>query len=92
MCSLFLSRREWKNHLFFDTNTEEIFYKNERFSVCDILEIKDELYPKLYRMYITLPDRTIICNFSRFAYNMKYFRIFLESHEIELQEEQETWH
>ena len=90
--TLFFSYREWKNHLYFDTQTEEIFCRNEKFSVYDILEIKDQLYYKSYRMSFILPDRRIICNFSRFAYNMKYFRMFLEAHEIKLQEEQETWH
>lgn len=83
---------EWKSRLIFNTNTEEIIYRSQHFSVYEIRSVKRIRMPRGWFEYqIILPDRTIrILDFG--CYNMQYFRTFLEAHDIAIQEENHQWH
>ncbi len=90
---IFIIIREWKNCLIFDTDTEEIFLEQQWIPVDKILEVHEAYYPKgNSRLYFVLPDRTVIRDVPKFAYNMKYLRIFLQAHDITIQEEYSKWH
>ncbi|GEM_PF-6516759 len=85
--------REWKNCLIFDTDTEEIFLEQHWIPVDNILEVREKYYPKgNIRLFFVLPDRTVIRDVPKFAYNLKYLKIFLQAHDIIIQEEYSKWH
>ncbi len=90
---IFMIIWEWKNCLIFDTDTEEIFLEQQWIPVDEILEVREAYYPKgNSRLFFVLPDRTVIRDVSKFAYNLKYLKIFLQAHDITIQEEESRWH
>ena len=94
---LVVSVCEWKNSLLFDTDTEEILWKKFKFSVYEIQSVSNIRYYWAFsghtkELCILLPDYKIKIPYDRQLYNMKYFRMFLEAHDITIQEEERTWH